>query len=101
MALFWNALTCGLVNEYRAKHGLKPVQLDDAVTHEAQYWSDQLKAKALAGFFIMTTTITPACERDFQVVDFAKTQRAAAQPAAAPDLFCTYGSIPQGIARTC
>jgi uncharacterized protein YkwD len=32
----------------------------------------------------MTTTITPACERDFQVVDFVKTQRAAAQPAAAP-----------------
>src|SRR6478672_12801827 len=36
----------------------------------------------------MTTTITPACERDCQVVDFVKTQRAAAQPAAAPDLFC-------------
>ena len=25
---------CSLVNEYRAKHGLKPVQLDDAVTRE-------------------------------------------------------------------
>ena len=37
-----HALMCRLVNEYRAKHGLKPVQLDDAVTREAQYWSDQL-----------------------------------------------------------
>jgi uncharacterized protein YkwD len=36
------ALMCQLVNEYRAKHGLKPVQLDHAVTSEAQYWSDQL-----------------------------------------------------------
>jgi uncharacterized protein YkwD len=30
------------VNEYRAKHGLKPVQLDSSLTREAQYWSDQL-----------------------------------------------------------
>jgi uncharacterized protein YkwD len=36
------ALMCRLVNEYRAKNGLKPVQLDDAVSHEAQYWSDRL-----------------------------------------------------------
>ena len=49
----------------------------------------------------MTTTITPACELDFQVVDFVKTQRAAAQPAAALDLFCANGSIPQVIAKTC
>ena len=27
---------CRLVNEYRVKHGLKPVQLDAAVTREAQ-----------------------------------------------------------------
>ena len=33
-----HALMCRLVNEYRAKHGLKPVQLDDAVTREAQYF---------------------------------------------------------------
>ena len=30
-------------------------------------------AKALAGFFIITLTITPARECDFQVVDFVKT----------------------------
>ena len=29
-------IMCRLVNEYRVKHGLKPVQLDDAVTREAQ-----------------------------------------------------------------
>ena len=38
------ALMCQLVNEYRAQHGLPPVQLDDAVTREAQYWSDQLNS---------------------------------------------------------
>jgi uncharacterized protein YkwD len=38
------ALMCQLVNEYRAQHGLRPVQLDDAVTREAQYWSDQLNS---------------------------------------------------------
>jgi hypothetical protein len=37
-----HALMCRLVNEYRATHGLKPVQLDGLVTREAQYWSDQL-----------------------------------------------------------
>jgi uncharacterized protein YkwD len=37
-----HALMCRLVNEYRATHGLKPVELDEAVTREAQYWSDQL-----------------------------------------------------------
>ena len=37
-----HALMCRLVNEYRAKHGLKAVQLDGLVTREAQYWSDQL-----------------------------------------------------------
>jgi uncharacterized protein YkwD len=36
------ALMCRLVNQYRAKHGLRPVQLDGVVTREAQYWSDQL-----------------------------------------------------------
>ena len=41
------------------------------------------------------------CELDAQVVDFVKTQRAAAQPAAALDLFCANGSIPQVIAKTC
>jgi uncharacterized protein YkwD len=41
-----HALMCRLVNEYRAKHGLKPVQLDDAVTREAQYWSDQLNRQS-------------------------------------------------------
>ena len=82
------ALMCRLVNEYRAKHGLKPVQLDDAGTREAQCWSDQLNRQSACWLLIMTTTITLACELDFQVVDFVKTQRAAAQPAAAPDLFC-------------
>jgi len=37
-----HALMCRLVNEYRAKHGLKAVQLDGSVTREAQYWSDEL-----------------------------------------------------------
>jgi uncharacterized protein YkwD len=36
------ALMCRLVNEYRAKNGLKPVQLDPAVSRESQYWSDHL-----------------------------------------------------------
>jgi uncharacterized protein YkwD len=36
------ALMCRLVNQYREKNGLKPVQLDAAVSREAQYWSDQL-----------------------------------------------------------
>ena len=45
-----HALMCGLVNEYRAKHGLKPVQLDDAVTREAQYWSDQLNRQSACWF---------------------------------------------------
>jgi uncharacterized protein YkwD len=31
------ALMCRLVNEYRVKHGLKPVQLDGSVTREAHY----------------------------------------------------------------
>ena len=93
-----HALMCRLVNEYRMKHGLKPVQLDGAVTHEAQYWSDQL---TLAGFSIMTTTIGTACARDFQVVDFVKTRRAAAQSAVARSLSCANGSIPQATAKTC
>jgi uncharacterized protein YkwD len=37
-----HALMCRLVNEYRAAHGLNAVELNDAVTREAQYWSDQL-----------------------------------------------------------
>ena len=45
-----HALMCRLVNEYRAKHGLKPVQLDDAVTREAQYWSDQLNRQSACWF---------------------------------------------------
>jgi uncharacterized protein YkwD len=45
-----HALMCRLVNEYRAKHGLKPVQLDAAVTHEAQYWSDQLNRQSACWF---------------------------------------------------
>ena len=36
------ALMCRLVNEYRAKNGLKPVQLDPAVSRQSQYWSDHL-----------------------------------------------------------
>jgi Cysteine-rich secretory protein family len=96
-----HALMCRLVNEYRAKYGLKPVQLDEAVTREAQYWSDQLNRQNDCWFLYHDTTITPACERDFQAVDFVKTQRAAAQPAAAPYLFCANGSIPQVIAKIC
>jgi Cysteine-rich secretory protein family len=45
-----HALMCRLVNEYRAKHSLKPVQLDDAVTREAQYWSDQLDRQSACWF---------------------------------------------------
>jgi uncharacterized protein YkwD len=45
-----HALMCRLVNEYRAKHGLKPVQLDAAVTREAQYWSDQLNRQSACWF---------------------------------------------------
>jgi uncharacterized protein YkwD len=45
-----HALMCRLVNEYRIKHGLKPVQLDGAVTHEAQYWSDQLNLQNACWF---------------------------------------------------
>jgi uncharacterized protein YkwD len=44
------ALMCRLVNEYRAKHGLKPVQLDGAVTNEAQYWSDRLNQQHACWF---------------------------------------------------
>ncbi len=36
------SLMCRLVNEYRAKNGLKAVQLDAAVSRESQYWSDHL-----------------------------------------------------------
>jgi len=36
------ALMCRLVNEYRAKNGLKPVQLDPAVSRQSQHWSDHL-----------------------------------------------------------
>ncbi len=36
------ALMCRLVNEYRAKHGLKPVLLDPAASRQSQYWSDHL-----------------------------------------------------------
>ncbi len=36
------ALMCRLVNEYRAKNGLKPVRLDSAVSRQSQYWSDHL-----------------------------------------------------------
>jgi len=36
------ALMCRLVNEYRVKNGLKPVQLDPAVSRQSQYWSDHL-----------------------------------------------------------
>ena len=45
-----HALMCRLVNEYRAKHGLKPVELDAAVTREAQYWSDQLNRQSACWF---------------------------------------------------
>jgi hypothetical protein len=45
-----HALMCRLVNEYRAKHGLKPVQLDGLVTREAQYWSDQLNRQNACWF---------------------------------------------------
>jgi uncharacterized protein YkwD len=45
-----HALMCRLVNEYRVKHGLKPVQLDSAVTREAQYWSDQLNLQNACWF---------------------------------------------------
>ena len=41
---------CRLVNEHRAKHGLKPVQLDGLVTREAQYWSDQLNRQNACWF---------------------------------------------------
>jgi uncharacterized protein YkwD len=44
------ALMCRLVNQYRAKHGLKPVRLDGAVTHESQYWSDQLNLRNACWF---------------------------------------------------
>src|SRR5918912_320641 len=44
------ALMCRLVNDYRAKHGLKPVQLDGAVSHESQYWSDQLNLRSACWF---------------------------------------------------
>ena len=45
-----HALMCRLVNEYRAKHGFKPVQLDGAVTREAQCWSDQLNLQKACWF---------------------------------------------------
>jgi uncharacterized protein YkwD len=45
-----HALMCRLVNQYRAEHGLKPVRLDEAVTREAQYWSDQLNARSACWF---------------------------------------------------
>jgi uncharacterized protein YkwD len=44
------ALMCRLVNEYRTKHGLKPVQLDEAVSRESQYWSDQLNLRSACWF---------------------------------------------------
>jgi uncharacterized protein YkwD len=44
------ALMCRLVNQYRTKYGLRPVQLDGAVTREAQYWSDQLNLKSACWF---------------------------------------------------
>jgi uncharacterized protein YkwD len=44
------ALMCRLVNQYRAKYGLRPVQLDSAVTREAQYWSDQLNLQSACWF---------------------------------------------------
>jgi hypothetical protein len=80
-----HAPMCHLVNEYRAKHGLKPVQFDGLVTGKRNIGLTNRTAKTLAGFFIMTPTITPACAHDFQVVDFVKTQRAAAKPVAAPN----------------
>ena len=44
------ALMCRLVNQYRAQYGLGPVQLDSAVTREAQYWSDQLNLQNACWF---------------------------------------------------
>src|SRR5512133_1172922 len=44
------ALMCRLVNDYRTKHGLKPVQLDGAVSRESQYWSDQLSLRSACWF---------------------------------------------------
>lgn len=41
---------CRLVNRYRASYGLKPVQLDGAVSREAQYWSDQLNRQNACWF---------------------------------------------------
>jgi hypothetical protein len=41
--------------------------------------------RTLAGFSITSTIIIPGCEPDSRVVDSAKTQRAAAQQAAAPN----------------
>ena len=45
-----SALMCRLVNQYRAQNGLGPVQLDGAVTGEAQYWSDQLNLQHACWF---------------------------------------------------
>jgi uncharacterized protein YkwD len=36
--------------QYRAQNGLGPVQLDGAVTREAQYWSDQLNLQHACWF---------------------------------------------------
>jgi len=44
------ALMCRLVNEYRAKHGLKPVHLEATVSRESQYWSDQLNLQNACWF---------------------------------------------------
>jgi uncharacterized protein YkwD len=44
------AVMCRLVNEYRAKYGLKPVQFDAAVSREAQYWSEQLNLQHACWF---------------------------------------------------
>jgi Cysteine-rich secretory protein family len=95
------ALMCRLVNQYRAKFGLRPVQLDGAVTREAQYWSDQLNLQNACWFLYHDYNYDARFEPDSRVVDSAKTQRAAVQHATEPNLFCRNGSILQAIAKTC
>jgi len=96
-----HALMCRLVNEYRAKHGLKPVQLDDAVTREAQYWSDQLNRQSACWFLYHDDNYHARMRARFPGRRFRENAACSGSTGGGAGFICANGSIPQVIAKTC
>jgi hypothetical protein len=96
-----HALMCGLVNEYRAKHGLKPVQLDDAVTREAQYWSDQLNRQSACWFLYLDYNYHARMRARFPGRRFRENAACSGSTGGGARFILRKWMIPQVIAKTC